>query len=545
MNKKSVLNEICRLWIDSKKIPQDYKKYIFALSDSEVDRYFTHNKMTFGTAGIRATMGPGTNRINKFTYQQMAEGVAHWLNSTTDMPAVVIAHDNRKNAEHYSKVVAQVLTHFGIKVLFFPNNELKATPITSFVIRQLNLDGGIIITASHNPKNYLGFKVYNKTGGQILPEEADIIVKYMPENQTILNNEYVGDEQLIEYMDDSITNEYFAAARSCLIKTDPSVEKHFPVVFTAHHGTASKDLPEFLKTLGYIHVVKVEQQCVPDPEFTYSPNSNPEDKESFQLSLKYAASSQSEIMLAVDPDSDRLAVAVLHHDEWIYLTGNEMGIIFTHYVLKNKEFTRQPLIISTFVSTYYINKIAEEYNAEVIRTPTGFKWVGAVLENNSQNYDFVVGFEEAIGSLNSEIGRDKDGFQAAALALEIFNDCKHHDKTLVDYLEHIYDEFGGWAGETVAYLIQAPDWKEKMSIKMNELASFKKKYSDIIIVENKWNQQADALEWHLENGMWIKFRMSGTEPKFKVYYNIYAETSQEARQILNRYKAIIDDLLRQ
>ena len=543
MNNK--MNHISSLWVQSHKISNEYKKYILEMSEDDINRFFTDDKMTFGTAGIRATMGPGTNQINTFTYQQMAEGFARWLLLTKENPSVVVAHDNRKNADFYSKVVAKVLTSFGIKVIFFPNNELKATPITSYAIRMAKADGGIIITASHNPKNYLGFKVYNSFGAQILPDDADKIVALMPENNTILDNEYAINNDLIEYFDNSITESYFKDATKCLIHTDVDKEKIFPIIFTAHHGTASHDLPNFLNTLGYKNVIKVEQQCVPDSNFTYSPISNPEDKRSFELSLKYAEKNKSDIMLAVDPDSDRLAVAVLHDNKWKYLTGNEMGIIFTHYVLKNKTFTKEPFIISTYVSTYYIDKIAKEFDAKVFRTATGFKWVGNVLEQYYQQQDFVVGFEEAIGSLNSDIGRDKDGFQAAALALEVYDECRMHDKTLIDYLNDIFNEYGAWAGETVSYLIEAPNWKETMSARMDYFAKMKNKnILNLKILENKYNKKADALEWILEDGMWIKFRMSGTEPKFKVYFNLYGETVEEANRLLDALKLEIDIILR-
>lgn len=543
MNNK--MNHISSLWVQSHKISNEYKKYILEMSEDDINRFFTDDKMTFGTAGIRATMGPGTNQINTFTYQQMAEGFARWLLLTKENPSVVVAHDNRKNADFYSKVVAKVLTSFGIKVIFFPNNELKATPITSYAIRMAKADGGIIITASHNPKNYLGFKVYNSFGAQILPDDANKIVALMPENNTILDNEYAINNDLIEYFDNSITESYFKDATKCLIHTDVDKEKIFPIIFTAHHGTASHDLPNFLNTLGYKNVIKVEQQCVPDSNFTYSPISNPEDKRSFELSLKYAEKNKSDIMLAVDPDSDRLAVAVLHDNKWRYLTGNEMGIIFTHYVLKNKTFTKEPFIISTYVSTYYIDKIAKEFDAKVFRTATGFKWVGNVLEQYYQQQDFVVGFEEAIGSLNSDIGRDKDGFQAAALALEVYDECRMHDKTLIDYLNDIFNEYGAWAGETVSYLIEAPNWKETMSARMDYFAKMKNKnILNLKILENKYNKKADALEWILEDGMWIKFRMSGTEPKFKVYFDLYGETVEEANRLLDALKLEIDIILR-
>lgn len=540
------MNLILAEWLKSPKIDKKVKDFILKLSDTDKERFFTNEKMNFGTAGIRATMGPGTNQINVFTYQQMTEGAAKHFLQLKEKPSIIVAHDNRRNADAYAMIVAKVLTNFGINVWLYKDNQLKATPIVSYTIRKKQMDGAIIITASHNPKNYLGFKVYNHTGGQILPDECESIRNFMPSNDTILDSKYVANMDLINYFDESINQEYYEDAKSCLINTNVNVDKNFPVIFTAHHGTASKDLPEFLKTLGYNRIICVKQQCVPDPNFTHSPISNPEDKDSFKLSMKYAEKVDAKIMLAVDPDSDRLAVVVKHKGEWKYLTGNEMGIIFSHYVLSNKQFDKTPFIVSTYVSTYLIDKIADKYNADVYRTGTGFKWLGNVVEQHHEDSAFVVGFEEAIGSLNSTIGRDKDGFQAAGLALEIIDHYNKQGKTLIDVLEQeIFPLYGYWSGETVSYTIQGANWQEQMQDRLASLSKFKTDRIDgIKMLSNKWNADADALEWHFEDGMWVKFRLSGTEPKFKVYYNFFGDNLEEVQNRLKTFKDFVADIIR-
>lgn len=538
-------NPIASTWLNSTRISEQYKQIILNMTVEELNKYFSSSKMTFGTAGIRATMGPGTNQINIFTYQQMSEGVARWLLNKKSNPAVIVAHDNRKNADYYAMVIARTLTSFGIKVFLYKENQIKATPIVSYSVRETSVDAAIIATASHNPKNYLGFKVYNSTGGQILDNEANEIVSLMPECETIIDNVYTPNMDLIAYFDDSITESYFEASYKCLINTNIYRTKNFPVVLTTHHGTASYDLPYLLKSIGYENIVLAEQQCIPDPNFTYSANFNPEDKVSFDLSLKYAEKYRANIMLGVDPDSDRLAVVVKHKNKWHYLTGNQMGIIFTHYVLTHKQFEKPPFIVSTYVSTNYIDRIAEKYNAKVFRTPTGFKWVGNEMNKYIHKMDFVVGFEEAIGSLNSDIGRDKDGFQAAALALEVYTMLYDQEKTMVDYLDEIFEEFGAWTGETVAYKIESLNWKEEMQEKMDKFAAVKNK--DILGLEIKgirWNEPAQALEWYLDNDIWIKFRLSGTEPKFKIYYEIYAEDKESCERLLKAFKDEFEYMLR-
>lgn len=541
------MNTIANLWLKSSKISTQSKKYIMNLTKKEMDDSFTENKMSFGTAGIREIMGPGTNRINSFTYQQMAHGYAQYiLKRHSDNPSVVIGHDNRMNADMFALVCAKVLTSFGIKVFLFKNNELMPTPIISYTIKHLGLNGGIIVTASHNPKNYLGFKAYNETGGQIMVDEAHEIEQYMPENSEILDKNYISDDSLISYLDDQIVSDYFKAARSCLINTNIEEEKNEPIVFTAHHGTASYLMPSFLETLGYKNVILAKQQCVPDSNFTYSLCSNPEDPTSFELAEKYASKANSNIMLGVDPDADRLAVVVKHNNGWRYLTGNEMGIIFTYYVLSNKKFNKQPFIVSTYVSTYLIDAIASHYGAKVYRTGTGFKWLGNKVTERENKEDFVVAFEEAIGSLNSTINKDKDSFQAAALALEIYNLYAKKGMTLIDLLEkEIYPNFGYWSGGTISYTFKTLNWKEEMEQKMNYFKSLENiDINGIQVVSNKWNQEADALEWDLGNGMWIKFRKSGTEPKFKIYYNVYGNSIEESNEIHDVLKKYMSELIR-
>lgn len=541
------MNTIANLWLKSNKISIQSKKYIMNLSKNEMDDSFTENKMSFGTAGIRQIMGPGTNRMNSFTYQQMAHGYAKYiLKNHHDNPSVVIGHDNRTNADMFALVCAKVLTSFGIKVYLFKDNELMPTPIISYAIKHLKLSGGIIVTASHNPKNYLGFKAYNETGGQIMVDEAEIIEEYMPSNMEILDNNYVSNDSLISYLDDQIISDYFKDAKVCLIDTNVNEEKNEPIIFTAHHGTASYLMPNFLETLGYKNVVSVKQQCVPDPNFTYSSCSNPEDPLSFELSEKYALKAKSNIMLGVDPDADRLAVVVKHNNGWRYLSGNEMGIIFTYYVLSNKKFNKQPFIVSTYVSTYLIDSIANHYGAKVYRTGTGFKWLGSVVTEKEGKEDFVVAFEEAIGSLNSTINKDKDSFQAAALALEIYNVYSKKGMTLIDLLEkEIYPNFGYWSGGTVSYTFKSLNWKEEMQQKMEYFKSLQNiDINGIQVISNKWNSNADALEWELGNGMWIKFRMSGTEPKFKIYYNVYGNSLEESNEIYEMLKKYMSELIR-
>ncbi len=536
-------NKYKTLWLESPFVTNEEKEIINKYSDEELNTYFSEKPLKFGTAGIRAVMGPGTNLLNKFTYRQLTEGYAKYLLTKNEHPKVIIAHDNRRNNHLFTNECARVLTSFGIEVHLFEEDEMLATPIVSFLIRNLELDGGIIVTASHNPKEYNGFKVYNKTGGQVLPDEANIIESYFPANDTILEPKYDLNLELIKYIPRTKLMDYYEAAKACLIKTNVIEDKKFPVIFTAHHGTASNTLPKFLSIIGYSNIIPVAEQCFEDADFKHSDCSNPEEQRSFEKSLEYAQKHDAKIMLGVDPDADRLAVVVKDkNNKWVYLTGNEMGIIFTYYVLNHKETTKDRFIVSTFVSTTLIDKIAKHFNTQVIRTATGFKWLADQVEKNYQEKEFIVGFEEAIGSLNSTINRDKDSFQAAALALEIYDFYNSKGMTLVDVLDNeIYPMYGYWKGTTVSNTINSLDWKDKANKILDYFKSYKDPLNeDIKLIKNNWNEQGQCVELFFEKEITVRLRVSGTEPKYKFYYDVYGETQEDSNKKFDMVKKAIE-----
>ena len=541
------MNKNFKNWLDSDLVSKEFKDEMITLSKEEIDLYFSDKKPSFGTAGIRQKMGAGTRRFNRFTYEQIAIGYAKHLLKSNMKLKVLIGHDNRRFSDEFTMVCANVLTSFGIEVLIIKNNVLKATPIISFLISYLKLDGGIIITASHNPKDYNGFKVYKETGGQILNDDAESIIKRMPANDKVLELSYVPNPYLISEIDDRSILEYFNQAKSCLINTNTIDTKNFPIIFTSHHGTASEDLPYFLYTLGYTKVIKAKEQCYPDSNFTNSPNSNPEDKDSFELSLKYANKHNADIMLGVDPDADRLAVAIRTKEgSFKYISGNEMGIIFTYYCLKNKDYKKAPFIVSTFVSTNLIDRIADDYGCKVFRTGTGFKWLSSVIEEKYKDMDFVVAFEEAIGSLNSTINRDKDSYQASALALEIFDFYRKQNMDLKELLEkEIYPKYGFWRGETISFMIKDLNWNER-SIEMMEILKTTKleEVCGVKLLDSRWNDEGDCLEWIFENDNSVRFRRSGTEPKFKAYFNMYGSTLEKAELNFNQFRREIKEIMK-
>lgn len=538
---------IYQKWLNSKKISNLDKNVLRKYSSKEIATYFSDNHLCFGTAGIRAKMGMGTNLMNRYTYQQFTIGYAKYLcNKYPHNPTVIIGHDNRYHSDEFTKICANVLTSYGIKVYLFKNNHLIPTPIVSYLIREMNLTGGIIITASHNPKEYNGYKVYNHDGGQILPDVAKQIEKYMPPNHSILDIKITPNTKLIHEIDESYINHYFLAITKVLVNRDfLTTKKTYPVVVTTHHGTASNYLPSFIKQLKF-NVYPVKQQCIVDPAFTNSPLPNPEDPKSFDAAIKLADQHNAKICLGVDPDADRLAIMIKHKNKWRMMSGNEMGIIYTYYLLNHRSYMNQPFVVSTHVSNNYIDRIAKDYNAKVFRGGTGFKWIGHYVSQYNGPMEFVVGFEEAIGALNTDVNRDKDSFAASLLTLSIYDECLKQKMDLVDYLEKvIYKKYGGWFGKTDSFIIPGLDWK----IQANQIMDYYHHYAKKTVLmyhikKISWNKAGDCLEWDLGNDNWIKFRMSGTEPKFKVYYNFYGNNlsilQKQYQQLHQFFKTYIE-----
>lgn len=539
-------NKILKEWLLSSKLNDQEKKVISEMNLEEQKNFFSSEHLKFGTAGVRAIMGLGTNRLNQFVYEQLTEGYCKWLLSKTKNPKIIIARDNRKNGSFFQKTCAKVASSFGIEVNLIKGDRIKATPIVSFLIKEMKLDGAIIITASHNPKNYNGFKIYKDNGGQLIDSETKIVEDFMPSNESIIKNEYIKNDFLIKEIDEKYESKYLIAARDVLIKTNINELKEFPIIFTPHHGTSVDTMEEWLKSIGYNNVILVKEQGYISSDFENSLSSNPEDKDSFQISLKYAKENNAKIMLGVDPDADRLAIVVMHNNEWYYLSGNESGIIFTEYVINNKKFTKKPMVVSTHVSTILSEIICKKNNISYFKTGTGFKWISDKINKELKNHELVVAFEEAIGSLNTTINSDKDSFQGAALILEIFNECSKNNKTLIDYLDEIYEKYGYWKGATIAFLMDAVkilDWKTKMISKMEFFQKvIPKSINGTNFLNTNWNHEGDCLEWKFENGSVIKFRMSGTEPKFKSYINALGDSQNSTKNFIKEATEYINEL---
>lgn len=546
-------NSIYKQWLESTGVSDEMKQAMAAMTDDQVAASFSDKPLEFGTAGYRSLTGPGPLFLNEHTYQQLTVAYAkfvksHFKRKLSNMkPKVIVAHDNRIDGEKYAALVASVLTAHKIKVIMPGKNLPLHTPIVSFLLRFHGYDGGINITASHNPKEYNGFKAYNSLGAQVTTAQAKEITAFLPNQAENLVKKYRPRAKLIEHIEHDDIHNYFDDVTKH-INLNQYKQTNNPIVFTSHHGTCSLYVVDYLKSLGH-NMVPVKSQCFLDPNFVNSAVMNPEDSASFAESLKVAKTVNADIMLGVDPDGDRLAVAIKHNDQWHYLNGNQTGILATNYILRYSKFYNfKPIIISTFVTNNLIDKIVKNFGGCVIRTGTGFKNIANEMEKiNPKKARFIIGFEEAIGMCISDSIREKDGIAASALVIEMYQFYKNQNKDLMDVLNtEIYPKHGYWYGETVPLVIPGNDWKEKAEVLRCAALNMKPfKLGDFNIEKVSYNSIGDCIEWKLANDSWINFRISGTEPKFKIYFNLYFNDDKPAAYDLEKYQNVVKSLTKE
>lgn len=521
-------------WLSSNNVPQYLKDELIAFNDEQLNFAF-NNKLEFGTAGIRANMGPGNGLMNILTIRQTTIAYAKFLltNNTGEL-SVIIGHDNRFHGEEFALEAARVLSSFGIKTYLPKGNKLVSTPFISQAVKRMSLTGGIMLTASHNPKEDNGFKAYNSFGGQLLPQDTSVISKNMNNIENILDISIEFNEKLIVDVPTSVYDEYINDLLS-LIPLHQELDKKVDFVYTPLHGTGTELMPMLFEKLGY-KLTCVKEQMEHDPNFASTKSSNPEEEVAFEKSIEVANKNNISRILATDPDADRLAVAEKINGEWYLYSGNEIGILYTWYLINElKPMPKKPLIASTIVSTSFIDKLVKNTNIEIKRVPTGFKWIAQIMENEKDK-SFILGFEESTGATMNPMTRDKDSHQAAIFVADMMNFYAQDGKTLKDVLSDIYVEYGHSASQTFSIkLANTSDWKQIAGKKMDflrkptfdQIAGFKFKE----ITEDK---ETGVLSWMFDNNSWVKFRLSGTEPKFKIYVYIdNAKDEKEANEMKN------------
>jgi phosphoglucomutase len=515
------------------------------------DRFYTH--LQFGTAGLRGLIGAGTNRINLYTVRRASHGFARYLvkqSETNKEKGVVIAYDSRHFSAEFAQEAAASLACYGIKVYLF--REMRPTPMLSFAVRHLEAAGGIVITASHNPPAYNGYKVYNERGGQIAEETAERIWREISAIEDALAlpafTVHEGIRQgLIREIGEEIDDAYQAKLATLLLNRD--VIRHpdgqIRLVYTPLHGTGLPPVQRALREAGFSHVHVVREQAVPDPDFSTVASPNPEEPQAFALAMKLAKEVDADLILGTDPDADRLGVAIRDaRGEYVMLTGNQLGSLLLHYLLEQRKalgtLPANGIAIKTIVSSELGRAIANAHGILMTETLTGFKYIAEKVAEYEQSgaYTFLFGYEESYGYLIGDFVRDKDAVQAAQLTAEMAAFYKANGLTLLGALEQLEERFGCYTDVQHSFTCKGKEGVETINRVMEglrktpltEVAGLGVSAVKDYLKGEDGLPSSNVLKYFLADGSWFALRPSGTEPKMKLYISAIDTTNERSRQ---------------
>lgn len=524
-----------------------------------------YKEIEFGTGGMRGVLGVGTNRINAYTLGRATQGLANYLNHCfgSDPIAVVIAYDCRHQSEQLSRLVAEIFSASGIQVYLF--SALRTTPELSFAVRHLGAHAGIVLTASHNPPEYNGYKVYWKDGGQIVPPQDQEIIDYIGKVD-YSDIQFKGGNTGIQLIDREVDEAFFKAsvAHGRLGKGDRNA---FSLVFTPIHGTSITAIPQVFEMAGYTQVHIVEEQAIIDPNFSTVKSPNPEEHEALKMALSLAEKKKADMVIGTDPDGDRLGVAVRDlKGEMLLLNGNQTMVVLTEYLLQHHQkegLNGNEFIASTIVSTPLLRKMAEAYKVQYHETLTGFKWIGKLI-NDHPELRFLGGGEESYGYLVGDFVRDKDAVTASLLAAEIAAELKAKGQTLLTYLIKCFVTYGCYQERLVSITKKGQSGAQEIEAMMQRfrahppeiIADERVLFTEDYLTQTKTNQRskeqfaidlpkADVFILETENGTRIAARPSGTEPKIKFYFSVNEPLHSAADYTLvkDRLETRIDRLI--
>jgi len=538
---------------------QDELKRIEGNSELISDAFY--QDLEFGTAGLRGVIGAGTNRMNIYTVGKATQGLSAYINSVTDNGSVAIAYDSRIKADTFAKTAASIFAANGIKVYIY--KELMPTPMLSFAVRHLKCDAGVVVTASHNPAKYNGYKAYGADGCQLGPEAADYVLSIMNSVDIFDGVKSMDfDEGLasgkIEYIDDSVIEAYLNEVYRRRVNPDLDLTK-LNVIYTPLHGSGNKPVRSILSKIGVTNVTVVPEQELPDGNFPTVPFPNPEFRQAFECALKLAEGTNPDLLLATDPDCDRVGIAVNIGDDYKLLTGNDVGVLLLEYILSQRTalgtLPKNPVAVKTIVTTELCQKVADNYGCQLINVLTGFKFIGeqiALLEEKGEEERYILGFEESYGYLSGGYVRDKDAVVASMLICEMTAYYKSKGKNLVEVLNSLYEKYGYYRCTQKGFTFEGQSGMAKIKGIMETLRQNPPKQVDTLKVElikdygssvatdtlsGKTSEislpKSNVLAFHLEGGSSLIVRPSGTEPKIKIYLEAVGKNSDDAEKLLN------------
>lgn len=561
MDIKQIYNE----WLNNATEDKDLIAELESIKDNEAEiheRFYTALK--FGTAGLRGIIGAGTNRMNIYVVRQATQGLANYVLSKYGKGSVAISHDSRIKADLFMIEAARVLAANGIKV--YITSELQPTPVLSYLVRYFKCQAGIMVTASHNPAAYNGYKAYGEDGCQMTDDAANAVY------DEITKLDYFNDVKIaefdeavksgmIEYVDDSVYDSYLEKVMEQQVNPGICKDADLKVVYTPLNGTGNKLVRKVLDKIGVKSVSIVKEQELPDGNFTTCPYPNPEIKEALQKGLELCEKEQPDLLLATDPDADRVGIAVKDYDgSYRLITGNENGVMLTNYILSCKKesgtLPEKPVVVKTIVSTKLINQLCEKYGCELKNVLTGFKYIGEVilnLEKNNEENRYLFGFEESYGYLSGTYVRDKDAVVASMLVCEMAAYYKKQGKSLAEVIDGLYEEFGYYLNKTYSFEFSGAAGMQKMADMMSdvrknlpsEVAGYKvEKVSDYQLKTERNIAtgeetaidlpQSNVIALNLSDNNAVIIRPSGTEPKIKLYITAVGKDKNDADSICEK-----------
>ncbi len=523
--------------------------------DNEIqDAFFRH--LTFGTGGLRGIIGAGTNRMNIYTVAMASQGLANYIikNFPENKRRIAIGYDSRIKSKTFSQTAASVFSANGIKVFIY--RQLMPTPCLSFAVRYLDCSAGVMITASHNPSTYNGYKVYDKNGCQITSKTtADISAKIAQLDifEDIKRTDFSEalERGMIEYIKDTVCEAFLEEIKKQSVLFGEEVNKALTMIYSPLNGTGLVPVTRILSEMGYVHLITVKEQEHPDGQFSTCPYPNPEVRDTMLLGIEYARKFNAGLLIATDPDCDRVGIGVRDHaGEYLLLSGNETGILLFDYICdqrkKHNRMPSDPIMIKSIVTTKLAEKIADNYGVKTINVLTGFKYIGeqiCFLEERDQREQYIFGFEESYGYLSGSYVRDKDGVGAALLICEMFSYYATQGKSLLDKLNELYKRYGYYLDVMHSYIFEGASGIRKMQSVMGFFRgditsiggmSIKRclDYSDGLY----GLPRANVLKFELENNCSVILRPSGTEPKIKIYISVSGVDSERARIMENNIR---------
>ena len=550
-------------WLNDVFFDVDTRRELEGLTDDKdiEDRFYCD--LEFGTGGLRGVMGAGTNRMNQYTVGKATMGLGKYLLAAYGQDAcaargVAIGYDTRNNSKYFSEIASKVLSGMGIKV--YLHSYARPTPQLSYSVQYWGALAGIVITASHNPKEYNGFKVYDQFGCQLVPSQAKQVIEHINAIEDYRDIDFSGNDDLVFVADP--TDRFVEAVMKQSRYHNAEAKADLKIVYTPLHGTGNIPVQQVLRLDGFAQVHTVESQVVEDGDFPTVSSPNPEDARALEWGIQQAAQVHADLVLGTDPDSDRVGIAVRNaQGDYHLMTGNQVGALLMNFILNHTDVSeyRNPAIVKTVVTSELGADIARKHGIAVFSTLTGFKFIGEKITqfeqakvngNEAQNFDFLFGYEESYGYLAGTHARDKDAVVSSLLICEMAAEAKSRGKTLLDEMDAIYREYGYYRDALDTFTLKGKDGLEKISSMMVELRANQSPFAGTACVMDFINPVAaevgfgklpssNVIKYILEDGSWIAVRPSGTEPKIKIYYSVKGSNQTGADRRLEEIRATI------